>query len=395
MMTKRRCPALFAMSLVLAVTAAAAACAKRPAGPSYETLRAAFADPPAAYRSAPLWAWNDDMTREEIRRQLGEFKARGIGGAFIHPRPGLVTPYLSDEWFSLCAYAVEAGKELGLKIWLCDENFYPSGFAGGHVPASMPDAVRSGLRMRTFQGPPPAAALEPAPLAVLRRTLAGLEDVTGRALPAGGDASAYYVFDVVRQPPSPRHGGFAYADPLRKDVTEKFLDLTLNGYKRVIGAEFGRTVPGVFQDEAEIGPAGGRDAVNYTPALFQAFRGRWGYDLRPNLVSLFEETGAWRRVRHDFYAVLLDLFLENWAKPYYAYATENGLVFTGHYWEHEWPRPRVSPDNLAMAAFAHMPGVDILMNEWSAATDAQFGNARAVREVRSAARVAWATWAAA
>jgi alpha-L-rhamnosidase len=384
MMKNRRFPAPLAIALVLTVAAAGAACAKKPAGPSYETVLSTFADPPASYRSAPLWVWNDKMSREEIKRQLEDFKARGIGGAFIHPRPGLITPYLTDEWFELCAYAVEVGKGLGLKIWLYDENSYPSGFAGGHVPAALPDAARSGLRMRTFDGPPSAAALEPAPLVILRRTLTGMEDLTGKPLPSGPDKSTYYVFDIVRAAPSPWHGGFTYVDLMRKDVTEKFLDLTLNGYKRVIGRDFGATVPGVFQDEAEINPAG-RDTVNYTPALFAAFQTRGGYDLRPNLVSLFEEVGNWKRVRHDFYATLLDLFIENWALPYYAYATENKLIFTGHYWEHEWPRPRTSPDNLAMAAYAHMPGIDILMNDWSTATDAQFGNARSVREIRSAA----------
>jgi len=386
MTTNRRSRAPHAVVLILAIAAAAGvSCARKVEGPTYEALRTAFADPPAGYRSAPLWVWNDDMDRDKIKRQLEDFKARGIGGAFIHPRPGLITTYLTEEWFSLCAYAVEVGKELGLKIWLYDENSYPSGFAGGHVPAAMPDAARSGLRMRTFGGPPPAAALEPAPLVVLRRTLTGLEDVTGKNLPSGPDASTYYVFDVVRASPSPWHGGFTYVDVMRKDVTEKFLDLTLNGYKAAIGKEFGLTVPGVFQDEAEINPAGGREAVNYTPALFQAHQARWGYDLRPELVGLFEEAGNWKRVRHDFYSTLLDLFIENWAKPYYAYATDNNLVFTGHYWEHEWPRPRVSPDNLAMAAYAHMPGIDNLMNEFSTAPDAQFGNARAVREIRSAA----------
>jgi len=112
-----------------------------------------------------------------------------------------------------------------------------------------------------------------------------------------------------------------------------------------------------------------------------SFQKKWGYDLRPQLPCLYEETGNWRTVRHDFYATLLDLFIENWAKPYYTYATDNKLVFTGHYWEHEWPRPRVSPDSLAMAAYAHMPGIDVLMNEYSTATDAQFGNDRAVREI--------------
>jgi len=369
--------------LILAIAVAGPSCARKGAGPAYDTLLKTFADPPAAYRSAPLWVWNDLMTRDEIKRQLEDFKAHGIGGGFIHPRPGLITPYLTDEWFSLCAYAVEEGKRLGLKIWLYDENSYPSGFAGGHVPAALPDAGRAGLRMRTFDGPPPA--LDPAPLLVLRKTLTGFEDVTGKIAAPGTDAAVHYVFDVAKASPSPWHGGFTYVDVMRKDVTEKFLDLTLNGYKAAIGKEFGQTVPGVFQDEAEISPAGGREAVNYTPALFGAFQTRWGYDLRPNLVSLFERVGNWKRVRHDFYATLLDLFIENWAKPYYAYATDNGLAFTGHYWEHEWPTPRVSPDNLAMAAYAHMPGIDILMNEWSDSPDAQFGNARAVREIRSAA----------
>ncbi len=383
MTTMRRFPVKIAVVLALAVVTASISCAKKPQGPSYVTILKMFADPPAEYRSAPLWVWNDRMTRDEIKRELEDFKARGIGGAFIHPRPGLITPYLTDEWFSLCAYAVEVGKDLGLKIWIYDENSYPSGFAGGHVPAAMPDAARSGLRMRKFDRPP--ASLGSQPLVVLRRTLTGFEDLTGRTLPAGPDGATYYVFDVIRSAPSPWHGGFTYVDIMRKDVTEKFLDLTLNGYKRVIGKEFGLTVPGVFQDEAEISPSGGREAVNYTPAIFQAFQTRWAYDLRPNLASLFEEVGNWKRVRHDFYATLLDLFIENWAKPYYAYATDNKLTFTGHYWEHEWPRPRNSPDNLAMAAYAHMPGIDMLMNEYSAAPDAQFGNARSVREIRSSA----------
>ncbi len=383
MTMNRRSTSLTLLTLVLALAAAGVSCAGKPEGPSYETLLRTFADPPAQYRSAPLWVWNDLMTRDGIKRQLEDFKARGIGGAFIHPRPGLITPYLTDEWFSLCAYAVETGKTLGLKIWLYDENSYPSGFAGGHVPAEMPDAARSGLRMRKFDGPPPA--LDPAPLVVLRKTLTGFEDVTGKVRPGSSDGAAYYVFDVVRSAPSPWHGGFTYVDVMRKDVTEKFLDLTLNGYKRVIGKEFGLTVPGVFQDEAEISPAGGREALNYTPALFQTFQTRSGYDLQPNLVSLFEEVGNWRRIRHDYYSTLLDLFIENWAKPYYAYATDNKLAFTGHYWEHEWPSPRPSPDSLAMGAYAHMPGIDILMNAWENGPHAQFGNARAVREIRSVA----------
>jgi hypothetical protein len=231
------------------------------------------------------------------------------------------------------------------------------------------------------------AAFDPEPVVLLRKTEAGFEDITARLKAETFGPGEYWVFDVNRQKPNPWYGGYTYVDLMRRAVTEKFLDVTLNAYKSVAGAEFGGVVPGSFQDEAEINPAGGAGmaVINYTPALFDAFQKKWGYDLRPHLPSLFEDAGEWRRVRHNFYAALLDLFLDNWAKPYYEYCERNKLVFTGHYWEHEWPRPVVNPDSLAFAAYAHMPGIDILMNDFQLDNHAQFGNARAVKEIRSAA----------
>ncbi|MBM3312170.1 MAG: hypothetical protein FJY80_11755, partial [Candidatus Aminicenantes bacterium] len=368
--------------------ALAVSCQKAPSRPPLETreqVLALFQDPPAEYRSAPLWVWNDRMTNAQIDEQLADFKARGIGGVFVHPRPGLITPYLSEEWLSLFKHAVDAGKSLGMKIWIYDENSYPSGFAGGHVPAAMPDAARSGLRMRKMAELP--AAFDPPAVVILRKSDSGFEDITARAASEKFGAGEYFVFDINLQKPNPWYGGYTYVDLLRRDVTEKFLALTLDAYKSVAGAEFGGVVPGTFQDEAEISPAGGRGmaVVNYTPALFDAFQKKWGYDLRPHLPSLYEDAGDWKRVRHDFYSLLLDLFIDNWAKPYYDYGEANGLAFTGHYWEHEWPRPVINPDNLALAAYAHMPGIDILMNEFGLDPNAQFGNARAVKEIRSSA----------
>jgi len=348
----------------------------------YAGLVKAFQSPPAGDRSAPLWVWNDRMTRDEIATQLRDFRERGIGGVFIHPRPGLITPYLSEEWLGLCAYAVEVGKELGMNVWIYDENSYPSGFAGGHVPAQMPDAARAGLRMKRVDRIP--EALDPAPLLILLRTGDGFRRVSAAKARRLGPGD-YFLFDVIHAAPSPWHGGFTYVDIMRWDVTEKFLDITLGAYQKAFGAEFGVTVPGVFQDEAEISPAGDADTVNYTPALFEAFKSRWGYDLQDCLPSLFLEEGNWRCVRHNYYATLLDLFILNWAIPYYEYCSRNNLIFTGHYWEHEWPQPRTSPDSMAMAAFAHMPGIDILMNQYETGPHAQFGNARSVREIRSSA----------
>jgi hypothetical protein len=358
-------------------------CQKKPGADSYEEVLRAFQNPPPEFRSVPFWVWNDRVTKEQIEAQFSDFKAQGIGAVFIHPRPGLITPYLSEEWLSLCRHAVDIGKALGMRIWLYDENSYPSGFAGGHVPAQMPDAARTGLRLTRATELPEKFAQPP--LLILSRGPSGFEDVTQSALKRASGSGDYFIFDLLRQNPSPWYGGFTYVDLMRKDVTEKFLDVTHNSYKRVIGDEFGAAVPGVFQDEAEIGPAGGKDSVNYTPSLFDEFEAKWGYDLRLHLPSLFEEIGDWQQVRHNYYQTLLDLFIENWAKPYYDYCTANNLIFTGHYWDHEWPIPRLSPDNMAMYEFSHMPGIDCLMNDWETHPHAQFGNARSVKEIRSAA----------
>lgn len=88
-----------------------------------ESLKKEFKDPSKKYRSAPLWVWNTDVKEADIDRMLGELKEGGFGGAFIHPRPGMITEYLSDEWFRLYKYSVEKGKELGLDIWIYDEKF--------------------------------------------------------------------------------------------------------------------------------------------------------------------------------------------------------------------------------------------------------------------------------
>jgi hypothetical protein len=362
-------------------------CQKEVEGDTYASVLQAFADPPAEYRSAPLWVWNDRVTKEQIETQLADFKVHGIGGVFIHPRPGLITPYLSEEWLDLCRHAVEVGKGLGMKIWIYDENSYPSGFAGGHVPAEMPDSIGKGVRLRKSAQIP--GKLKEQPLIVLRKIEAGFEDVTPSAVQPGAAAALgkgeYYIFDIQKATPESWFGGFTYVDLMSRAVTEKFLDVTLNAYRKAIGNEFGLTVPGSFQDEAHIGPVMGPDIINYTPSLFDVFQKKWGYDLRLHLPSLFEEVGDWRTIRHNFYATTLELFIENWAKPYYEYCAANNLWLTGHYLEHEWPGPNYASDYLAMFAHSHLPGIDCLMNQWQTGPNDQFGNARPPKEIRSIA----------
>ncbi|MGN7203227.1 glycosyl hydrolase [Pedobacter sp. SAFR-022] len=353
--------------------------AVKPPG-SFAALAKQFKTPDKQFGSAPLWVWNANVTEGKIDSMLLEFKANAFGGVFVHPRPGLITPYLSKTWSDLYRYTVQRGKALGLEVWIYDENSYPSGFAGGHVPEAMPESYNQGqmlhLRKADLVGPADKVFL------ALKSTGSGFQKVD----PAGKqDKGTYYLFEKQQYERTPWYGGYSYVDLMVKGVTEKFIEVTMKGYEQFFGNEFGKTVPGIFTDEPNIEVQGSGN-IRWTPDLFEVFKARWGYDLETHLPSLFEEIGDWKKVRHNYYQVLLQLFIDRWSKPWQQYTDAKNLEWTGHYWEHGWPNPNHGGDNMAMYAWHQRPGIDMLFNQFDEeSANAQFGNVRAVKELASVA----------
>jgi len=349
----------------------------------FKALSAQFAEPHHQFGTAPLWVWNTKVTPALIDASLKDLKDKGFGGVFIHPRPGMITEYMSDDWYALYEHSIKRGKELGMNVWIYDENSYPSGFAGGHVPAQMPESYNQGQSLllqkaTTFPDTVPADWF-----IVLKREGDKVNDVTASLNSELGKDGDYYAFKKGFHNRSPWYGGYSYVDLLLPGVTEKFIEITMDAYKQRFSSEFGKTVPGWFTDEPNINPPGG---IRWTPDLFDVFEKQWGYSLKDNLPSLFEETGDWQRVRHNYSQTLLDLFIERWAKPCYEYCKANNLQFTGHYWEHGWPALADGPDNMAMYAWHQMPAIDMLFNQYNdVSPQAQFGNIRSVKELRSVA----------
>ncbi len=342
--------------------------------------KALFAKPTREYSSAPLWVWNDLLTEDQIRSTMRDMAGQQVRQVFVHPRPGLMTPYLSPDWFRLWKVALDEARRLDMNVWIYDENSYPSGFAGGFVPEQMPESRGRGLSLKESDKAPDWNANV---VSVYRNTDSGFENVTEQARKGSLDSKdRYVVASVIRAGNSPWHGNRCYVDLLYPGVTEKFLEITMGAYKKEIGSEFGKRVPGVFTDEPNIRPAGG---LPWTEDLPQQFEKRWGYRLTDHLPSLAQPVGDWRRVRHNYFQLLSELYAERWGKPYHDYCATNRLEFTGHYWDHEWPNCLGVPDNMAMYAWHQRPAIDILMNQYQENTHAQFGNARIPRELSSVA----------
>ena len=281
-------------------------------------------------------------------------------------------------------YTIQEAKEIGLDVWIYDENSYPSGFAGGHVPAEMPASYNQGQMLELKKADMLPADVHQYSIC-LKKSDDQFIDITGKTDLEKDKKGDYYLFKKTFYYHSPWYGGFSYVDLMAKGVTEKFIEVTMKAYENVFGKEFGKTVPGVFSDEPNI-EVQFPNSIRWTPDLFEAFHSRWGYDLQPNLPGLFEETGEWKKVRHNYYQTLLQLFIDRWSKPFAAYTTQKNLEWTGHYWEHEWPNPNHGPDNMAMYAWPQRPGIDMLFNQFNENdVNGQFGNIRSVKELASVA----------
>jgi hypothetical protein len=349
----------------------------------FETLTAIFKNPPADYSTVPYWVWNDEITKEKIDIQLMEFKNQSINSLIIHCRPGLITEYLTDEWFELNDYALEKAKSLGVQVWLYDENAFPSGFGGGHVLREMPESHNQPQGLKMVK----STQLKPADLAeamvVLQRRNNVITDITGDAEKHLGKTGEYYVFIKTYGRAIGRWTGYPYPDLLVPGVTEKFIEITMQGYEKTFGDEFGKNIIGIFTDEPHIKSPANSD-IRWTPDLFKKFEERWGYRLQENLAALFEDLGDYKKVRHNYYQLLIELFVERWSKPWYDYTEANNLNWTGHYWEHGWPNPSHASDHMILYAYHQVPGIDMLFNDREARPD-QFGNIMAARELLSIA----------
>jgi len=315
-------------------------------------------EPPVEFRPAVLWSWNGEVTRARITSMLEGFAARGIGGVFIHPRPGLVTEYLSEEWFALWTFALEECRRLGLLAHIYDENSFPSGFGGGHVVAANPLAANSRLTahwlMDGTQAPPtsPLALLVWDPLAATIR-----EANPGGASqePAGAPRLS---LQIEKFAPSLWHAGFPMADVCRRDAVEGFLASTHARHAKLHRGDMGSTIRYVFTDEPETGT--GPEGFHLSPHFFAEFQLDHGYALDRRLAALCGNQPDSPAVRYDYHSTLNRLFTTRMGGLTHDWCEAHGLRFTGHLNEHAWPFPSGAPSAMAFQRWMQTPGLDLL-----------------------------------
>ena len=284
------------------------------------------------YNNLAFWSWNGEMTAEEIDRQVKSMKAAKFGGFFIHARAGLKIPYMQDAWFDAVQCAIDSAQACGLEVWLYDENGWPSGFAGGKVPAYGEDVWVKTLH---FGSEVPKDGIQ-----IARYRKEGDAYVQS----AEGSLFAYYRQD--------RH----YVDLLHPKTVEYFLENTHEVYRRRFGKYFGNAIRGIFTDEPQL-PCG----LVWSTGLEEEFRKAYGQDLIGQLWKFFCK-GGHSEFRYDFYSLIADLFERRFTQPIGRWCSQNGLVMTGHFSSEEslCMQTVMSGGVARNYEYMQMPGIDHL-----------------------------------
>lgn len=342
--------------------------------------REKFVNPPKEYRGAPFWSINDILTSEEVKRQVALLDEGGYGGAFFHAREGLVTPFLSKEWFEAFSAAVEEAKKRGMYIWIYDELWWPSGFAGGLVPAKSSKYRAKALVLiidnRAHEGDDI--------IAVFKCKVNEKEYPVTYEKASPGEASREYLYLNFVRYVAPLgetwFSGFCYVDLLDKETVAEFIKAAYEPYKQ-FKEEFGKTVPGVFTDEpnitasrprapTQIPPRGPRFPVYslpWTDTLPEKFKELNGYDLLEKLPELFFDIGDYTKTRYDYWKTVTIMFLEAFSKQLYEWCDKHNLKFTGHYLAEDTLLSQMICNGALMPhyEYQHIPGIDHLgMEIW-------------------------------
>lgn len=358
-----------------------------------------FRNPPCEYRAAPFWAWNCDLNKDLLLREIDQMKRMGMGGFHMHVRTGMSTTYLSDGFMQLIRDCVDKAKEERMRAYLYDEDRWASGAAGGYVTRE--ERYRARYLLFTTVSyeqaeENPASVPVDSPRTgkgrLLARYAVRLNDegelAEYRLLKDGQQAdaaeTAWYAYLEIEKE-TPWFNNQTYVNTLDKKAIERFVEITHERYKEVVGNEFGGAVQSIFSDEPQfsrkttLGFAGEKKDVvlPWTDDLPDTFRAAYGEELLAGLPELYWELpgGAVSLIRYHYHDHIAERFTEGFADTVGTWCARNGLLLTGHMMEEPTLKSQTAALGEAMRSYRsfQLPGIDMLCDwrEYTTAKQAQ------------------------
>ncbi len=359
---------------------------------------------------------------------------RGFGG--IVTNVSTRNDYLqSEEEWQVFAHLAAECERLGMRLWVYDENGYPSGGAGTLTLSENPDFEATGVVMVSETVAPGEAVTLPLPHGHMQFLYTALYPMDGDDIAA--DTAGHYrpvaeadcfgsVEAVDLQNPTDGtvllcafvqkrlyegthcvHNVFEcrrYIDVTNPDAVAAFLRNTYDRYAAHLPDRFrGGTgavevpvgqIEAFFTDEpslmgcyinAGLYPPTVRHpydesiplypVLSYGRDVAETFADRYGYDLFPELVSVFlGDTPHAMQVRKDYYTLLSDLYETAFFGQISDWCARHGTNFSGHILLEDSIKHHVVFEGNYFGLLRHMhyPGIDMLQSIPSVVRDYAF-----------------------
>lgn len=323
-----------------------------------------------------LWFRGEGEAR--IREEIAQIHGSGIGAVVVEARPH--PDFYGPRWWEEFEAVMDESRRRGMKVWLLDDDHFPSGNAAGknrHSPQHLKKRFIKECHVDAL-GPQPHATLHVAgwfpredPSATLLAAVAirrevgsarlGSEriDLTDRVA-AGllhwevpeGYWRVFFVIETAEGGPERyRH----HVNPLVAESVRVLIDAVYEPMYEKYRADFGKTFSGFFSDEP--GFYNDRTAFDYEskpgkkgvelpwcPGLLEELSAAAQADFRPLLPLLWHEGGdATRRARHAYMDTVSRRYGDSFAGQIGKWCRERGVEYIGHILEDNGVHARLGP----------------------------------------------------
>ena len=318
----------------------------------------------------------------KIRARVEELKAKGYGGIVTNIAWG--ENYLNDPTeFELMKEKVQICKELGMRLWIYDEDKYPSGIAGTKTIEKNPDFEARGLVMVWHVIAPGESLTQSLPhghekfMAAISYQIAGETPTDDELLTPyaryQGDlvefkndtdtnllCLAFYSKRLFEGTHAHNNNGGSrrYVDVSNPEAIAEFINNTYRRYTEAVGEYYSPAfgddgensiVEAIFTDEPSyqgvyingwqtkkiVHPVDKTiplyPVVNWGKNVANRFASTYGYRLEDELTALFlGHSEHFCQVRHDYHQLMSDLNELAFYAQISDYCAQVGLNFSGH-----------------------------------------------------------------
>ncbi|UCD75249.1 MAG: hypothetical protein JSV91_15880 [Phycisphaerales bacterium] len=359
--------------LALTVTSLGADTHARAEEASIADLERDFRELPLEARrlTGPLFWLHGDEPPELLESYVAKVAEGGNGCFTAESRPH--NDWLGRGWYRDLDICLQAAKRHGLKMWIFDERWWPSGEVARQVPQRYGSKQLNATEV-TVQGPSRYEA-EGFDRERLVAALAGRltdDGIEGASLVDLADhiRDSRLVWDVPPGQWQVMHFtwevrevyGRYLVDGASAEAVDWYIRTVYQPHYERFKEDFGTNIPGFFYDEPET-------------------RGDWGTEVRPML----EERGVdWKRAfvawkfklageeqiaaKHQYQ----DALAEAWGRTLYGgisrWCDEHGVQSIGHFLEHrnEYLHPELCAGNMfPLQKYSHMGGIDAVFRQFA------------------------------